>query len=220
MDVHTTWALRCFGICGILGAVGLICGDLLYNHIPGSTASPAAKMSRMPESRLLNAGTLGLIGCWFYVVAAWHIYLAFRPAGEIFAAILLIAFGAVMVCYGITHTAYFAIAAGARVAKNLGGDAEQGGKLGNVFFNRLVTITYFPVAIATIMMAYGMISGHSLYPLWMVLFLPIIIYLIKTPVVRILKGQLRELVNDSYDNIVLFVFFSISTVVLWNAAVI
>lgn len=54
----------------------------------------------------------------------------------------------------------------------------------------------------------------------MAVFLPIIIYLLKAPVVRILKGRLRELVNDSYDNIVLFVFYLISTVAQWNGVVV
>ena len=55
-----------------------------------------------------------VIGRRFYTLAALHLYLAFQPAGPIFAFILSIAFGAVMVCYGIAHTAYFSIATGAR----------------------------------------------------------------------------------------------------------
>jgi len=219
MFIFTTWALRCFGLSGILGAIIFICGDLLYNHIPGSTASPVIKMSKLTEPRLLNAGTFGLIGCWFYVLGSMHLYLAFRPVGDIFAFIFLLAFGAVMICYGISHTAYFAIAAGAQVASKLGSDPETGGKLGNAFFQRLVYITYFPVAISSLLMVYGIVSGKSLYSWWMIFFLPVIIYLLKTPVVRLLKGYFRELVNDSYDNLVLFIFYAISTVVLWNGLV-
>jgi len=219
MIIFTTWALRLFGLSGIIGSTLFIFGDLLYNHIPGSKNSPTVKLSKMPESRLLNAGTLGLIGCWFYVLASLHLYIAFRPAGNIFAFIFLLAFAATMICYGISHTAYFAIASGARVAAKLGSDVESGGKLGNTFFQRLVYITYIPVAIFSLMMIYGIVTGRSLYPRWMVVFLPIIIYLLKTPVMRILKGRLQEIINDSYDNIVLFVFSVLSTVVLWNALV-
>jgi hypothetical protein len=219
MFFFTTWGLRLFGLFGVVGSIFFICGDLLYNHIPGSSASPAVKMGKMPASRLINAGTLGLVGCWFYVLAAWHLYLAFRPAGEIFAFILFLAFGAVMICYGISHTAYFSIAAGAQVAAGGGTDLEAGGHLGNAFFQRLVTITYVPVVFSSLMMLYGIVTGRSLYPRWMFVFLPIIIYLLKKPIVRILKGHPRELVNDSYDNIVLFVFYLVSTLVLWNETV-
>lgn len=220
MFIFTTWALRCFGISGIIGSVFFICGDLLYNHIPGSSASPVVKMSRLPQSRLLNSGTVGLIGCWFYTLAAMHLYLAFRPAGEIFAFVLLFAFSAVMIGYGIGHTAYFAIAAGAQVAAQAESNVEEGAKMGNTLFQRLIYITYVPVVISSLMMLYGIVAGRSLYPRWMIVFLPIIIYLLKAPVVRVLKGRIRELVNDSYDNVVLSVFYLISTVVLWNATVI
>jgi hypothetical protein len=111
--VHfTTWALRWFGISGLLGSILFIWGDLSYNHVPGSKDSPVLKMSRMSESRLLNAGTLGLVGCWFYTLACLHLYIALRPAGELFAFVFCLAFAATMICYGIAHTAYFAIAAG------------------------------------------------------------------------------------------------------------
>jgi hypothetical protein len=216
MFIFTPWALRCFGLSGILGSILFICGDLLYNHIPGSKDSPTVKMSRLPATRLLNAGTLGLIGCWLYVLAAMHLYLAFRPVGEIFAFVFVLVFGSVMICYGISHSAYFAIAAGAQAAVRSGSDAESGGKLGNAFYQRLVYITYIPVAISSVMMIYGILAGQSMYPRWMIVFLPIVIYLLKTPVVRLLKGHLREIINDSYDNIVVFVFYLISTIVLWN----
>jgi hypothetical protein len=219
MTIFTPWALRLFGISGIIGSILFIFGDLSYNHVPGSKNSPTVKMSKMPVLRLLNAGTLGLVGCWFYVLASWHLYLAFLPAGEIFAFISLLAFGAAMICYGIGHTAYFAIAAGAQVAAQLGSDVESGGELGNTFFQRITYITYIPVAISSLMMIYGIAVGRSLYPRWMLVFLPIIIYLLKTPVTRILRGHLQEIINDSYDNIVLFVFYVLSTVVLWNGLV-
>ncbi|MFH1524397.1 MAG: DUF6796 family protein [Chloroflexota bacterium] len=219
MTIFTTWALRLFGLSGVIGSILFIFGDLLYNHVPGSKNTPAEKMSRLPASRLLNAGTFGLIGCWFYTLASLHLYIAFRPAGNIFAFIFLIAFAATMICYGISHAAYFAIATGAKVAAKLGSDAESGGNLGNAFFKRMVNITYIPVAIFSLMMIYGIVTGRSMYPRWMVVFLPIVIYLLKTPVVRILKGRLQEIINDSYDNIVLFVFYVLSTIVLWNGFV-
>jgi hypothetical protein len=219
MFIFTTWSLRVFGISGIIGAILFICGDLLYNHIPGSKASPTVKMSSLPESRLINAGMLRMIGCWFYTLTALHVYIAFRPIGEPFASILFLAFAATMIGYGTAHTAYIAIASGAKAAASLGANVEAGGKLGNVFFQRLTFIIYIPTAIASLMMIYGVLAGRSLYPRWMVIFLPIVIYLIKIPVTRILRGHIKELVNDSYDNIVLFVFYALSTIVLWNAVV-
>jgi hypothetical protein len=219
MSIITIWALRLFGISGIAGAVLFIMGDLLYAHVPGSKDSPTLKMSRLPQARLLNAGLLGLLGCWFYTLASMHLYIALRPAGEIFAFILLLAFAAVMICYGITHTAYFAIASGAQAAVQSRSDAEAGGKLGNTFYKRLVNITYIPVAISSLMMFYAIVTGQSMYPQWMVVFLPVFIYMLQGPVVRLLKGRLKEIVNDTYSNLVLFIFYLMSTIVLWNGIV-
>jgi hypothetical protein len=208
--------LRWFGISGIIGSILFIAGDLLYNHVPGSSKRPTEKMSNMPESRLLNAGTLGLVGCWFYTLASGQIYIAFQPVGVTFALVVFLIFAAVMICYGITHTAFFAIASGAQVAARLGSDIESGGRLGNRFYQRLVKITYIPVAFASLTMLYGIVSGQSMYPRWMAIFLPIIIYLLRNPILSVLRGRPREILNDSYDNIVLLVFYFISTIVLWN----
>ncbi len=216
----TLWTLRCLGLSGILGALLFMVGDLLYNHISGSDNTPTEKMSILPESRLLNAGTLGLVGCWFYILAVGHVYIAFMSVGTIFDIILSLVFIALMICYGISHTAYFAIASGAQVAIRFGSDAETGGKLGNALFKRFVYITYGPAVITTGMMIYGIVSGHSLYPFWAVVFLPGVIYLFKTPFVKLLKGRARELVNDCYDNFSFFVFFVASTIVLWNSLII
>lgn len=213
------WILRCLGLSGILGAIFFMAGDLLYNHIPGSDQSPTEKMSLLPESRLLNGGTLGLVGAWFYLLAAGHVYLAFQPIGTTFSLILFIAFATLMVCYGISHTAYFAIAAGAKAAVQLGSDAETGGKLGNALFQRFVYITYGPAVISTLMMGYGIVSGRSHYPFWMVALIPGVIYLLKPLVVRLLKGRVKDLVNDCYDNLSLFIYFVISTIVLWNVPI-
>ena len=216
MNIFTPWALRLFGLSGIIGSILFIWGDLSYNHIPGSKDSPAQRMSGLSEKILLRAGTLGMIGCWFYCLASLHVYLAFQPAGEIFAFILWLAFAASMIGYGIGHTAYFSIATGAQTAVKLGSDAETGGKLGSTFFKRLTNIIYIPVVIFSLMMIYAILSGRSLYPIWMLAFLPTVLFLLKTPVLKLLKGRLQQLITDSYDNFILLVFFVLSTLVLWN----
>ena len=88
-----------------------------------------------------------------------------------------------------------------------------------VFYQRLVYITCIPFAITSLMMLYGIVTGQSLYPPWMAIFLPVITYLLKTPIIRILRGRLREIVNDSYHNMILLISYAISTVVLGNVGI-
>jgi hypothetical protein len=133
--------------------------------------------------------------------------------------LVALTFAAVMIGYGLSHTAYFSIAVGAKIASQHGSDVESGGKPGTTLFQRLVSITYIPVAISSLITFYGIIAGKSMYPRWMVVFLPIVLYLLKAPVMRLLSGRIKELVHDSYDNMVLFVFYLLSTIVLWNGFV-
>ena len=219
MSIVTTLALRLFGISGIIGSILFIIGDLLINYIPGWKDSNELRLSKIPESRLVNGGALGLVGCWFYTLSAFHLHVAFRPAGEAFAFILSLACGATMICYGVAHAAYIAIPAGAQVAARLGSETESGARLGWIFFLRLVNITYIPVTVLSLMMLYRIVTGQSMYPRWMVLFLPIILYLLRTPVVKIFSGHPKEIIGHAYDNIILFVFFVLSTLVLWNGIV-
>jgi hypothetical protein len=216
MDIFSPWALRLFGFSGIIGSILFMLGDLSYNFVPGSKNSITVKMSGLTEKRLLRAGTLGLVGCWFYLLASFHVYMAFQPAGNPYSFVVLFAFAFVMISYGICHAGYFSIAAGAKVAHKNGSDVESGGKLGSVFFRRLVYITYIPVVASSLMMGYAIVAGKSMYPKWMVVFLPVVIYLLKSPVTGILKGRIKEIINDAYDNLVFFVFFVLSTIVLWN----
>jgi hypothetical protein len=207
--------IRLCGIAGILGALITGIGDLLYHHIPNSKQTLAERMSSLPQTRLVTAGMLGLIGSWLYLLSAFHIYYAFLPFGIGFAFAVSFSFALVAVAYGVGHASYYAIGSSAKVARENNLDIDSAGKTGEALFSRIVLITYFPVAIAMLLMLYGIISGRSAYPLWMVIFLPIVPYLLRAPVLKILRGKTHELVRDSYDNFVLLAFFLVSTLVLW-----
>jgi hypothetical protein len=216
MNFEPITIIRLCGIAGILGALVTGIGDLLYNHIPGSTQTLFEKMSSLPQTRLVTAGMFGLIGSWLYLLSTFQIFYAFLSAGAGFAFAVSLSFALVAVAYGVGHASYYAIGSTAKVARENGLDVESAGKMGEALFSRVVLVTYFPVAVSMLMMLYGILSGRSAYPLWMVIFLPIVPYLLRVPVLKLLRGRARELIRDSYDNFVLLVFFLMSTIVLWN----
>jgi hypothetical protein len=207
---------RLCGIAGFLGALVTGLGDLLYNHIPGSTQTLYEKISSLSQKRLVTAGVLGLIGSWFYLFSAVHIFYAFLLVEENFALATAISFALVAIAYGVSHTSYYAIGSTAKVARENHLDIESAGKIGEALFSKLVLITYIPVVTVSLLMIYGVLSGRSMYPTWMIVFLPIVPYLLRVPLLKILRGRLHELVRDSYDNFVLLVYFLMSTIVLWN----
>lgn len=216
MPVVPLFVAQLSGIAGILGALVTGAGDLLYHHIPGSRQSIEERMSSLPTSRLITAGSFGLIGSWLYFFGAFHLYYAFQPGGRDFAFSISIAFALVAICYGVGHAAYFAIGSGAKIARENGLDIAAAGKAGGALFSRLVLITYIPVTIASLLMLYGILSRRSAYPIWMAVFLPVIPYLLRIPILKILPSRVQEVIRDSYDNFVLLVFFVLSTIVLWN----
>ena len=216
MPFETITIIRLCGIAGILGALTTGFGDLLYNHIPGSQQTLYEKMSTFPQKRLVTAGILGLIGSWLYLFSVFHLYYAFLSVGSLFALAVSISFALVAIAYGVAHASYYAIGSAAKIALDNQLDVVSAGKLGEALFSKIVLITYIPVLVVSLLMIYGVISGRSAYPIWMVLFLPIIPYLLRPVVLKILPGRSHELVRDSYDNFVLLVYFLMSTFVLWD----
>jgi hypothetical protein len=208
--------IRLCGIAGILGALATGLGDLLYNHIPGSKQMLYEKMSTFPQKRLVTAGILGLIGSWLYLFSVFHLYYVFLSVGNLFALAVSISFALVAIAYGVAHASYYAIGSAANIARDNQLDIESAGKLGEALFSKIVLVTYIPVLVVSLLMLYGVISGRSAYPRWMALFLPIVLYLLRIPILKILRGRLHELIRDSYDNFILLVFFIISTVVVWG----
>jgi hypothetical protein len=215
MPLETITIIKLCGIAGILGALTTGFGDLLYNHIPDSKQTLYEKMSTMPQKRLINAGILGLIGSWLYFFSIFHLYYAFLPVGNNFALAVALSFALVAIAYGVDHASYYAIGSTAKVARENQLDIEAAGKMGEALFSKLVLVTYAPVVVVSLLMVYGVLVGRSAYPIWMVVFLPIVPYLLRAPILKILHGRLHELVRDSYDNFVLLVFFLVSTIVLW-----
>ena len=216
MPLQPLFIVRACGIAGIFGALIMVAGDLLYHNIPGSKQSLAERMSSLPQKRLVRAGVMGLMGSWLYFFSLPHIYFAFLPVGKTFSLILTIAFGLVAIAYGVSHASYYAIGSSAKVARENHLDVDPAGKAGEALFEALVQVTYVPVAFLSLLMLYGVLSGRSAYPVWMVLFQPIILYLLRGPVLKVLRGRANELVRDSYDNFILLVFFIMSTIVLWG----
>ena len=174
MSIEPVILLRLCGIAGIFGALVTGMGDLLYNHVPGSTQTLYEKMSMFSQKRLVSAGALGLIGSWLYSLSAFHLYFAFQSVGEDMALSIAIAFAWVAIAYGVAHASYYAIGSNAKLARDNGLDIEKAGKAGEALFTKIVMITYIPVAITSLFMVYGVITGHSAYPIWMVIFLPIV----------------------------------------------
>jgi uncharacterized protein DUF6796 len=215
----TLGRLRWTGLAGTLGAILLFSGDLLYLYNPNAEQSYITTLGTVPAWRLVASGVLALVACWFYLLGSGHLYYALQPAGPRIAAASFASFAAIMVAYGISHAAYFAIGAAAQVARQLGTSADAAAGLPLSYYNLLLQITYIPVAIATVLLVYAILFRPTRYPRWMILFIPTFLYLAQEPIVAALSGVAKVIVSAGYSNLIILLFYAVSTVVLWNGGV-
>jgi hypothetical protein len=208
--------LRWMGLAGTLGALLLFSGDLLYLYTPNAEQSSITTLGTVAAWRLVVSGALALIACWLYLFGSGQLYYALQPAGPRVAAVAFLSFAAIMTAYGVSHAAYFAIAAAAQTARQLGANADAAAGLPLGYYNLLLQITYVPVAIATVFMIYAILFRPTRYPRWMILFIPTFLYLVQEPIVAALSGVAKVVVRAGYDNLIVLLFYAVSTVVLWN----
>ena len=106
--------IRCSGIAGVLGGLCLVVGDVLITPwFEDGDKSLTEIRASIPTSSVYVSGLLRATSMLFYVFAAWHTYLALRPAGAKLAAGALAAFAPMLTSAGIFHAVF--------IAQNFGG---------------------------------------------------------------------------------------------------
>jgi hypothetical protein len=211
------WTLRWLGLSGILGAIVLFAGDMLYYFKPNVGLSSITTMGSVPEWRLLAGGATSLIAAWLYTMGAGQIYFALKPAGKKISLAAFISFAAVMIAYGIAHASFFSIGSSAKNALFTGAKMELMTKLPSQYFSLIVKITYVPVVIVTVLFVYSVIFRKTLYSWWIIPFFPVFPYLFEGIIRKHLSGTLQVIIAGGYKNLIMLVFFLISTIVLWNS---
>jgi len=207
---------RWLGIAGILGAVALFSGDMLYLFDANSEWSRLKTLSNTPDQQFLLSGICALFAAWFYTLGAGQIYFALRPSGRILSKLTFLSFAAIMIGYGVAHAAYFSIITGAKATFLVGIDAEAVTELPDRYFNLLVKILLIPGIVATLLFVYTVFFRRTHYPRWIIIFFPMFLYLLDDLIVERLHGGLKMIIQGGYANLIMLLFFAISTIVLWN----
>jgi hypothetical protein len=216
--------IRCTGLAGALGGLCLVVGDVLITpladlreqslvEIRASVATPALHIS----------GLLGATSVVVYVFAAWHVYLAFRAPARRLGALVLAAFAAMLTSTGIYHAVFIAQNFGAKVSLAAGGGSVEDLALSlpatysNLFLNLLV----IPSGVLfSVLFAYAILGGRTLYPRWFLLFNPLIVlaaYALLVGLVAPIAPTVFSfaLIGNVY-NLAITTFFVVSTSVLWK----
>jgi hypothetical protein len=193
------------GFSGILGSLVLFSGDMLF-YYNGAETNIISNMSVVSSERIIISGISALISAWLYTLASGQIYFAFQPAKKWVRLTVFFSFLAVMISFGIVHAAYIAIATSAKNAVELGVTPNSLTNLAVSANNALRLLAYIPFGIFSILFATTVWTKKTYYPRWLILFNPIIPFLLADLIVSNLEGEIKVIVGGGYLNLILLLF--------------
>ena len=203
------------GFSGMLGSLVLFFGDMLF-YYNGAQTDFIANMSVVSSERIIISGISALISAWLYTLASGQIYFAFQPAKKWIRLTVFLSFLAVMIAFGVVHAAYIAIATSAKNAAEFGVTPNTLTELAISANNALRLLAYIPFGIFSILFVTTVWAKNTYYPRWLILFSPIIPFLLSDIIVSNLEGEIKAIVGGGYLNLILLLFFSCSTFALWR----
>jgi len=205
------------GLCGVAGSLVLFAGDMLF-YFRGDSTDLVLNMGMASSQSIIASGLCALIAAWLYTLAAGQIYYAFQATKKWQRLSVFFSFLAVMIAYGVIHGAFVAIATSAKNALELGLPANALTELARDANNALRTIVYIPFIIFTCLFTPLVWMKKTLYPRWLILVSPVVLFLLNDLIVRNLQGQWKTIIAGGYLNLMLTVFFLASTISLYRTA--
>ena len=214
MEVNKFWN-RILGIFGILGGITLLTGDMLFYYDPVNS-NLFENMGNASDSRIIYSAVTALLAAWFYMLGVVHVYKAFIQTKPIIKNTILICFAAITISYGVVHGAFVAIATSSKLAIENNLDLNDSVALANEANNTLRLIVYPIFGLLSILFITQVWKRKTLYPRWIILFFPLIPFLIQDFICNNLSGNIWIIVCGGYLNHILIIFFTASTIALWN----
>jgi hypothetical protein len=202
------------GFLGISGSLVLLTGDMLF-YYNGAQTDLLANMAISSSARIILSGVCALVAAWLYTLASGQVYYAFQPAKRWLRLAVFLSFAAIMISYGVVHGAYIAIATSAKNAADLGLPPDSLSGLAIAANDALRYMTYLPFGIFTVLFIPAVWKRNTHYPRWILLFSPILLFLLNGVIVGRLDGKMKVVISGGYLNLLLLVFFATSTFALW-----
>ena len=214
MKLNNFW-IRVLGIFGIIGGLILFAGDMLF-YYDGSNVNLNENMGNASDFRIIASGLTALIATWFYLFGLAQVYVALKLTKPILRTIILICFGAIFTAYGVIHGAYVAIATSAKLATRYNFDLNDAVYLAAETNNIMRLIIYPIFAVLSVLFIAQVWKKNTLYPRWIIFFFPLLPFVVRDLVCASLSGATKTVVCGGYLNLILVVFFTASTIALWN----
>ena len=214
MEINKFWS-RLFGICGIMGGLTLFSGDMLFYYDP-INANLYENMGNASDSRIIISTITALIASWLYVLGSIHVYQAFKQTKPIIKNLVLFCFAAISIAYGVVHGAFVAIATSSKLAVENDLNLNQATLLAVEANNILRSIVYPIFGLLSILFITQVWKRKTLYSRWILLFFPLIPFLLEDVICKNLSGSISIIICGGYLNHILIIFFTASSIALWN----
>ena len=214
MIINNFWT-RVLGIFGILGGITLLTGDMLFYYDPINT-NLFKNMGNASDSRIIYSAVTALLASWFYILGVVHVYQAFKPTKPLIKNTVLICFAAIIISYGVVHGVFVAIATSSKLAIENNLNLNEAVSLASEANNMLRLIVYPIFGLLSILFISQVWKKNTLYSRWIILFFPLIPFLIQDFICNNLSGNIWIIVCGGYLNHILIIFFTASTIALWN----
>ena len=217
--------LRLTGLIGMLATLmGFTADWLLYGGFYGGAEFSSISrqiMGNISNTRLMVGGLLGPVEAPFYIVGFGHIYLALRSGGKTLAAVT---FGclswSVIVGAGAFHSAFVFKGLLLRVQKAIADPQISWFQSllsdASLYIYLLYQVMFFLGLAATFTFVWLILFRKTLYPKWMVLFVPTLWVLVLPQIAKNIPAPIGGMLLGGSLNLSFLLYFAVSTILLWK----
>ncbi len=227
-----TDALHITGILAILGAMIYAIGDVLLlaskvnlDDYPNlirfqKLLSDSEKMVVLPPNRMIWGALLGVFSTPLILTGYWQVYQGLSGANETIALTTILLFGSATVIGAFVHGTFYYMGEYVQALNKVDEHSQViiADMIGR--HRKVLIITYAPVLIfiiiASILFSFLVATKETLFPVWMAAVNPVTATIAWLLIKRILPKLITDSLEGAGFNIAYFVFFTCTTLTLWN----
>ncbi|BDD06854.1 DUF6796 family protein [Aureibacter tunicatorum] len=206
---------RLSGILGIIGSSMLFYGDYLFHYVPGST-DMLYNLTQISDFKIYINAFIAVVATWLYLASVFHIYYSFSPSSPVIRNLITALFSTVFLMYGIEHAAYLSLAISAKISALHNLPLEETTAFAWKIFTGIESMGSFIALFLTLLFLIQVLRKQTLYPRWMIVFFPSILLIFKPSLSGFLTGDVWTVIIGGYYNLIMIVFFTVSTLTLWK----
>jgi len=224
--LHITGILAMLGaLIYAIGDVLLLAGKVNMDDYPNlkrfqKLLSDAEGMIALSPRRLTWGALLGVFATPLVLAGYWQVYRGLSGANETLVFVTILLFGFSSVIGAFVHGTFYYIGEYVHALNKV--DEHSQVVIADMIerHRKVLIITYAPVmisaVIASILFSIMVGTQNTLFPVWMAAANPVILIIAWLILKRFLPAIIREWTTGAGFNIAYFVFFTCTTLTLWN----